>query len=77
MEGPDDPKLDEAINDPELVAQFREELELLDVAGDEFDLELVAKGELTPIFFGSAISSFGVQTFLEHFLKLSPAPTPR
>ncbi|GAE35426.1 peptide chain release factor 3 [Halalkalibacter akibai JCM 9157] len=77
LEGPDDPKLDEAIGDAGLVTQFREELELLDVAGDEFDPKLIANGELTPIFFGSAISSFGVQTFLEHFLKLSPSPTPR
>ncbi|WP_100404875.1 peptide chain release factor 3 [Bacillus solitudinis] len=77
LTGPEDPKLDEAIGDEGLVAQFREELELLDVAGDDFDAEMVAKGELTPIFFGSAISSFGVQTFLEHFLKHSPSPTPR
>jgi peptide chain release factor 3 len=77
LNGPDDPKLDEVIGDEGLVAQFREELELLDVAGDVFDLDLIKKGELTPIFFGSAISSFGVQTFLEHMLKLSPWPTPR
>ncbi|WP_062048007.1 peptide chain release factor 3 [Bacillus sp. JCM 19034] len=77
LTGPDDPKLDEAINDDDLVAQFREELELLDVAGDPYDLNLIKSGELTPIFFGSAISSFGVQTFLEHFLKLSPCPSPR
>ncbi|GAF63993.1 peptide chain release factor 3 [Bacillus sp. TS-2] len=77
LTGPDDPLLDEAIGDPDLVSQFREELELLDVAGDEFDLEKIKNGELTPIFFGSAISSFGVQTFLDHFLKLAPAPTSR
>ncbi|WP_059103974.1 peptide chain release factor 3 [Shouchella shacheensis] len=77
LSGPDDPKLDEVINDEGLVAQFREELELLDVAGDDFDVDLIARGELTPIFFGSAISSFGVQTFLQHFLSLSPAPTVR
>ncbi len=75
--GPDDPKIDEVVNDEGLVQQFREELELLDVAGDEYDLERINNGELTPIFFGSAISSFGVQTFLEHFLSLSPAPSPR
>ncbi|ALA54534.1 peptide chain release factor 3 [Shouchella clausii] len=77
LSGPDDPKLDEAIGDEQLVRQFREELELLDVAGDEYDKERIDKGELTPVFFGSAISSFGVQTFLDHFLKLSPAPASR
>ena len=54
-----------------------EELELLDVAGDSFDMQQVAAGELTPVFFGSAINNFGVQTFLEHFLAMSPSPGPR
>ncbi|RXZ84779.1 peptide chain release factor 3 [Paenibacillaceae bacterium] len=53
------------------------ELELLDVAGDPFDYEKVSKGELTPVFFGSAVNNFGVQTFLESFLKLAPKPAPR
>ncbi|XEC95606.1 peptide chain release factor 3 [Paenibacillus tarimensis] len=53
------------------------ELELLDVAGDPFDFEKVGRGELTPVFFGSAVNNFGVQTFLESFLKLAPSPTPR
>lgn len=51
-----------------------EEIELLDMAGDEFDKEKVMKGELTPIFFGSAMTNFGVQPFLEDFLRLAPAP---
>ncbi|MCU6711995.1 peptide chain release factor 3 [Paenibacillus sp. J5C_2022] len=57
--------------------QLIEELELLDVAGDPFDLDKVQAGELTPIFFGSAVNNFGVQTFLENFLQLAPKPTPR
>ncbi|WP_028558880.1 peptide chain release factor 3 [Paenibacillus pinihumi] len=57
--------------------QLAGELELLDVAGDPFDYEKVSRGELTPIFFGSAVNNFGVQTFLENFLKLAPSPTPR
>ncbi|WP_152396767.1 peptide chain release factor 3 [Paenibacillus guangzhouensis] len=57
--------------------QLCQELELLDVAGDPFDLEKVKRGELTPVFFGSAINNFGVQTFLENFLELAPKPTPR
>lgn len=57
--------------------QLCQELELLDVAGDPFDLEQVLRGELTPVFFGSAINNFGVQTFLENFLQLAPAPGSR
>ncbi|MCP3773859.1 peptide chain release factor 3 [Paenibacillus sp. MZ04-78.2] len=57
--------------------QLVQDLELLDVAGDEFDYEKVRNGELTPVFFGSAINNFGVQTFLENFLQLAPIPTSR
>lgn len=75
--GPNDPLIDETINDEGLVKQFREELELLDVAGDDYDKQLIDEGNLTPIFFGSAVSNFGVQTFLEHFLEMAPSPTSR
>ncbi|ABR49812.1 peptide chain release factor 3 [Alkaliphilus metalliredigens QYMF] len=61
----------------EMYEQLQEEIELLDTAGDEFDLEKIAKGELTPMFFGSAMTNFGVQPFLESFLKLTKPPTPR
>jgi peptide chain release factor 3 len=54
-----------------------EDLELLDVAGDPLDLEKVRRGELTPVFFGSAINNFGVQTFLDNFLELAPFPESR
>ncbi|MBZ4647524.1 MAG: peptide chain release factor 3 [Petroclostridium sp.] len=54
-----------------------EEIELLDMAGDEFDTEKIMKGEITPIFFGSAMTNFGVQTFLEEFLTLAPSPGAR
>ncbi len=57
--------------------QLIEDLELLDVAGDQFDLEKVLRGELTPIFFGSAVNNFGVQTFLENFLHMAPQPAAR
>ena len=46
-----------------------EEIELLDGASADFDQELVDKGELTPVFFGSALTNFGVETFLKHFLQ--------
>lgn len=54
-----------------------DDIELLDMAGDTFDFDKVRKGELTPMFFGSAMSNFGVRPFLEEFLQLAPAPAPR
>ena len=51
-----------------------DEIELLDMAGDEFDIDKINRGELTPIFFGSAMTNFGVQPFLEEFLKYAPPP---
>lgn len=56
---------------------LREDLELLDEAGEEFDLEKVAAGELTPIYFGSAMTNFGVQDFLDGYIELAPPPAPR
>ena len=63
--------------DPEQKEQLLDEIELLDGASAEFDQELVSKGELTPVFFGSALTNFGVETFLEHFLKMTTSPLPR
>ncbi|MDD2586499.1 MAG: peptide chain release factor 3 [Syntrophomonadaceae bacterium] len=51
-----------------------EDIDLLDIAGDPFDEEKINQGKLTPVYFGSAISKFGVQTFLDEFLQLAPAP---
>ncbi len=48
-----------------------DEIELLDGAAAEFDQELVSKGQLSPVFFGSALTNFGVETFLKHFLKMT------
>ncbi|MDI4647506.1 peptide chain release factor 3 [Cohnella hashimotonis] len=71
-----DPAIREMAGDY-LADQLAQDLELLDVAGDPFDYEKVRAGELTPVFFGSAVNNFGVQTFLENFLQLAPAPTSR
>ncbi|WP_423219363.1 peptide chain release factor 3 [Clostridium lundense] len=54
-----------------------EDIELLNIAGDEFDLEKVRNGELTPVFFGSALTNFGVEPFLEQFLNLTTPPLAR
>ncbi|MGM0578695.1 MAG: peptide chain release factor 3 [Myxococcota bacterium] len=57
--------------------KLQEDLELLDVAGDEYDEERVLAGELSPMFFGSALNNFGVKPFLEAFLEMAPPPTVR
>ncbi len=54
-----------------------DDIELLDAAGESFDFAKVKHGELTPMFFGSAMTNFGVRPFLEAFLKLAPAPAVR
>ena len=57
--------------------QLEEEIELLDGASAEFDMDLVSKGQLSPVFFGSALTNFGVETFLQHFLQMTTSPLPR
>lgn len=54
--------------------RLMEENELLDMAGEEFQMQEVLRGNQTPIFFGSAMTNFGVMTFLEEFIKLAPCP---
>ncbi|MCD6052444.1 MAG: Peptide chain release factor 3 [Verrucomicrobia bacterium] len=72
----DDPRLEAALGN-ELFSTLLEDIELLDIAGDAFDLDRVSRGELTPVFFGSAISNFGVELFLRSFLSMAPPPAPR
>jgi peptide chain release factor 3 len=57
--------------------QLQEEIELLDGAAHEFDIDEVRSGKLTPVFFGSALTNFGVETFLQHFLEMTTSPLPR
>ena len=57
--------------------KLNEDVELLDGASAEFDIEKVQAGDLTPVFFGSALTNFGVETFLQHFLKMTTPPLPR
>ena len=74
-----------ALDAPELKAALEEEtyrsliddVTLLDEAGEPFDRPRIDCGELTPMFFGSAMTNFGVQNFLEEYLRLAPPPAPR
>ncbi len=54
-----------------------EQIELLDGACFDFDVEKVRCGALSPVFFGSALNNFGIETFLEHFLKMTTGPLSR
>ena len=70
------PELDSLIG-TENRSTLLEDVELLDGASDEFDLKAVQEGRLSPVFFGSALTNFGVEPFLERFLELTPPPLPR
>jgi peptide chain release factor 3 len=72
----EDPRLGDLIG-TDYQARLMSDIELLDIAGDELDLDRVAAGELTPVFFGSAINNFGIEAFLNEFLSMAPAPAPR
>ena len=69
-----DPALDELIG-AENHRNLMDDIELLDGAADEFDFDAVRAGKLSPVFFGSALTNFGVEPFLKDFLRLAPAPS--
>lgn len=71
-----DPYLDELIT-KEYHDILNDDIELLDGASDEFNMDLVSQGKLSPVFFGSALTNFGVETFLNHFLNMTTSPLPR
>jgi peptide chain release factor 3 len=62
---------------PDRRKQLRDEIDLLEHAGEPFDRERFLKGEVTPVFFGSALTNFGVEIFLNSFIDLAPPPGPR
>jgi len=62
---------------PVVAAAVTEEVELLQAAGGKFDRTKFLAGGVTPVYFGSALTNFGVSHFLDGFLKLCPSPTPR
>jgi peptide chain release factor 3 len=72
----DDPAFEARIG-PKVLADLRDELELVQGASHPFELEKYLSGEQTPVFFGSAVNNFGVQLLLDFFVKHAPAPQPR
>ncbi|MDD3447464.1 MAG: peptide chain release factor 3 [Gammaproteobacteria bacterium] len=75
IDGLDNPALDEAVGG--LARELREQLELVQGASHEFDLEAFRAGELTPVFCGTALGNFGVREMLDGFVEWAPPPQPR
>ena len=72
----DDPDLEHKLFYGQKDSLF-DDIELLDGAGNDFDLDMVRRGELTPVFFGSALTNFGVEPFLQEFLSITTGPLAR
>ncbi len=62
---------------PDVLAQVRHDLELLDIAGNPFTRPAFLQGEVTPVFFASALTNFGIESFLDAFVRLAPSPGAR
>lgn len=75
VEGLDNPRLDELLG--VATDDLREEIELVKGASHEFNLDAYLRGELTPVYFGSAINNFGVSELLDGFVEYAPAPLAR
>ena len=75
IEGLDNPRLDELVGDQ--ADELRDEIELVRGASHELDLDAYARGELTPVFIGSAINNFGVKELLDAFSDYAPPPLAR
>ena len=71
-----DPKIEEYLEE-DLYYQLKEELEILDEVMPDLDLDAVREGQMTPVFFGSAMTNFGVQLFLDAFLEYAQIPEAR
>jgi len=72
----DDPGVAAAIG-ADMLAELRDELELVQGASHPFDAGKYLRGEQTPVFFGSAVNNFGVQPLLDFFVRHAPPPQPR
>ncbi|MCC5812289.1 MAG: peptide chain release factor 3 [Ectothiorhodospiraceae bacterium] len=76
VQGLDNPRLDELFG-AGMAAELREEIELIQGASHRFDKDAYLRGELTPVFFGSAINNFGIRELLDDFIDYAPGPQPR
>ena len=72
----DSPEITGVIGD-ELYEKLLEDVELLDGASNEFNIKEVTEGKLSPVFFGSALTNFGIELLLNYFLEMTSPPLPR
>ncbi len=71
---------DDATVDPrfsDILRECKEEIELVQTAGTDFDLDAYREGKVTPVFFGSALRNFGIREMLDYFIKIAPTPLDR
>ncbi|NJO40842.1 MAG: peptide chain release factor 3 [Cyanobacteria bacterium CRU_2_1] len=71
-----DPRIEDLL-EQDLYYKLKEDLEVLEEVGTQFDLDLVHQGKITPVFFGSAMTNFGVELFLNSFLDYALKPSSR
>lgn len=69
--------IDKGLVKGSVLEQLQYELELLEAAGNKFSREDFLRGKVTPVFFGSALTNFGVEPFFDSFINIAPSPTPR
>ncbi len=71
----DDPRIDESVGEND-AAKLREDLELIEGVYPEFDVNEYLEGKVAPVFFGSALNTFGVKELLDCFVQIAPSPRP-
>ncbi len=71
----DDPRIDQAVGEAD-AAKLREDLELIEGVYPDFDRESYLQGKVAPVFFGSALNTFGVKELLDCFVEIAPSPRP-
>lgn len=75
IEDINDSRIDEAVGEDD-ARQLREDLELIEGVYPEFDVKQYLAGRVAPVFFGSALNTFGVKELLDCFVKIAPSPRP-
>lgn len=74
--GAEDPRIGELLH-PDMHREWLDQIELLTIAGEEFNADKILSGVLTPVFFGSGINNFGVELLLKYFVRHAMPPMPR